>query len=100
MPDTTRPPTGLKHHSAPTPALPPVPEGGGAATALEVNGGAVKLDALGPMVVGVDGTLQRIANWNAMTKKEQAATLRIIAARNRERRERLAAQQSAVPGVS
>ncbi len=50
------------------------------------NGGAtIKLDHLGPMVVNVDGTLSRIANWTAMADIEKENTLRIIARRNQER---------------
>ncbi|KAG2126253.1 uncharacterized protein EDB93DRAFT_1097176 [Suillus bovinus] len=44
---------------------------------------AIKLDALGPMVVNSDGTLSRIANWEKMSKEEKDRTIRVVAARNR-----------------
>jgi len=55
-------------------------------TNLSVNSEtAVKLDALGPMVVNSDGTLSRIANWDGMTEAERERTLRVLSARNKIR---------------
>lgn len=54
-------------------------------TVIEVNGAAVMLDKLGPMVVGRDGMLSRIANWGEMTKIERDNTLRILCKRNQLR---------------
>ncbi len=54
-------------------------------TTVEVNGKAVMLDKLGPMVVGRDGTLSRIANWGEMTEIERQNTLRILGKRNQLR---------------
>ncbi|CAG8982257.1 hypothetical protein HYALB_00004491 [Hymenoscyphus albidus] len=56
-------------------------------TQLDMSHGSttVKLDHLGPMVVGADGTLSRITNWEGMTDGEKKATLRIIGKRNQER---------------
>ena len=54
-------------------------------TTVEVNGKAVMLDQLGPMVVGRDGTLSRIANWGEMTQIERQNTLRILGKRNQLR---------------
>lgn len=56
---------------------------------------SVKLDHLGPMVVNVDGTLSRIANWEAMAEIEKNATIRIIGKRNRERLEVLKTEAKA-----
>lgn len=58
---------------------------------LDMSNGntSVKLDHLGPMVVGVDGTLARVSNWEEMTANEQKATLRIIGKRNKDRLEAL-----------
>ncbi|KAK4239043.1 hypothetical protein C8A03DRAFT_32898 [Achaetomium macrosporum] len=50
-----------------------------------VNGQAVALDNLGPMVVGRDGTVSRIANWPEMTEIERQNTLRILCKRNQLR---------------
>ncbi|KAJ1446285.1 hypothetical protein M885DRAFT_547085 [Pelagophyceae sp. CCMP2097] len=52
---------------------------------LHVDGEAVQLDYLGPMVVGKDGTVARITNWPEMTEAERERTLRIITKRNRQR---------------
>ncbi|KIJ42021.1 hypothetical protein M422DRAFT_780198 [Sphaerobolus stellatus SS14] len=47
--------------------------------------GAMKFDALGPLVVNSDGTLSRIANWPNMTSEERERTMRVLGARNRLR---------------
>ena len=73
---------------APLPGLPAPGEGeaGDASmTTVEVNGKPVMLDQLGPMVVGRDGSLSRIANWGEMTELEQQNTLRILGKRNQVR---------------
>jgi len=49
------------------------------------EGGSVKLDHLGPMVVNQDGTLSRISNWNKMSDDEQKNTVRVIGKRNQQR---------------
>lgn len=49
----------------------------------------LKLDHLGPMVIAVDGTVSRIANWGEMAEIEKRNTLRIIGKRNRQRLEAL-----------
>ncbi|KAI8610517.1 hypothetical protein BC830DRAFT_1045971, partial [Chytriomyces sp. MP71] len=46
---------------------------------------SVTLDHLGPIVVGTDGTMQRIANWDAMTEAERSTTMRVVAKRNAQR---------------
>ncbi|KAL2144324.1 hypothetical protein VTI28DRAFT_9232 [Corynascus sepedonium] len=75
----------------PLPAL-PSPEtataaGGddGGVRTVQVNGQAVALDALGPMVVNRDGTVSRIANWPEMSAIERENTLRILCKRNQLR---------------
>ena len=67
------------------PALPAPGEGDGDNTVIEVNGAAVALDKLGPMVIGRDGTVSRIANWGEMTDIERRNTLRILGKRNQLR---------------
>lgn len=52
---------------------------------MRVNGAPIALDALGPMVIGRDGTLSRIANWPEMTSFERNNTLRILGKRNQLR---------------
>ncbi|KAM6477828.1 hypothetical protein HDV62DRAFT_394818 [Trichoderma sp. SZMC 28011] len=56
-------------------------------TTIDVSGSGttVKLDALGPMVVNVDGTMSRISNWDKMADIEKENTLRIIGKRNQQR---------------
>lgn len=58
------------------------------------EGSTVKLDALGPMVVNVDGTLSRISNWDGMTEMEQKNTLRVLGKRNKQRLEALKAKEA------
>ncbi|EIM22714.1 hypothetical protein WALSEDRAFT_63343 [Wallemia mellicola CBS 633.66] len=60
---------------------------------LEVNGGSVSLDHLGPMVVNSDGTLSRINNWEGLSQIEKDKTLRLIVKRNRQRLESLKQQE-------
>lgn len=45
----------------------------------------MKLDSLGPVVVGKDGAVSHIANWGGMTSAEQEKTLVFVAERNKER---------------
>lgn len=52
---------------------------------LDVNGGLIRFDSLGPMVVNSDGTLSRISNWAEMTEIERARTIRVLVARNKIR---------------
>ena len=54
-------------------------------TTVEVNGAAVTLDHLGPMIVNRDGTLARVANWPEMTEHERMMTLRVLGKRNQLR---------------
>lgn len=74
-----------------------LPEISSNSTQLDMSNGdtSVKLDHLGPMVVNVDGTLSRIANWEAMAEIEKNATIRIIGKRNRERLEVLKTEAKA-----
>lgn len=51
-----------------------------------LNGPALALEGLGPVVVHTDGSISRIENWSKMTNAEQAATRRIIGKRNELRR--------------
>ncbi|KIW06334.1 uncharacterized protein PV09_02797 [Verruconis gallopava] len=65
------------------------------ATKLDASSGygTARFDALGPVVVNVDGTLSRITNWDKMADIERKNTLRILAKRNKERLDSLKAQQ-------
>jgi predicted Fe-S protein YdhL (DUF1289 family) len=51
------------------------------------------LDSLGPFVIGKDGSLSRITNWNKMTETEQSVAWKRIAKRNKERRDLLLEKQ-------
>ena len=80
------------------PAPRPAAEGDAPVRTIDLSSGAsVSLDALGPVVVNVDGTLCRIGNWAAMTPGEQATTQRLISARNNQRLAALRAQQTLAP---
>ncbi|KAI0998826.1 hypothetical protein K3495_g9370 [Podosphaera aphanis] len=67
------------------PALPSTEHG----IKMDMSSGnaSVSLDHLGPIVVGTDGTMSRISNWDQMTEMEQKNTLRIISKRNQVRLE-------------
>ena len=67
----------------------PAPEG---ARTLPV-GSSIALDELGPIIVGEDGSLRRIANWFSLSKREQEVALRRLGARNKRRLADLASQQ-------
>ena len=73
-----------------------LPEAPANSTQLDMSTGGttVSLDHLGPMVVNVDGTMSRIANWDKMAEIEKKNTLRIIGKRNKDR---LAALKAAAP---
>ncbi|KAH7347337.1 hypothetical protein B0T11DRAFT_291173 [Plectosphaerella cucumerina] len=60
-------------------------------TTLKV-GSTATMDALGPVVINVDGTISRINNWAELSEIEKQNTLRILGKRNRERREVLLAK--------
>jgi predicted Fe-S protein YdhL (DUF1289 family) len=59
---------------------------------LTLAGEKVALDDLGPLIVGVDGSLGRIGNWGSLTEAERQVASRRLAGRNKER---LAALQEA-----
>ncbi|KAM3490426.1 hypothetical protein MY3957_006299 [Beauveria namnaoensis] len=56
------------------------------------EGSTVKLAALGPLVVNVDGTVARIANWKEMTAVERETTVRMVGRRNEKRLDALRKQ--------
>lgn len=67
----------------PTPSLPsPCPAGE-----------KLALDDLGPLIVAVDGSLRRIANWATLSEAERATALRRLGQRNRQRLATLEEQQ-------
>ncbi|KAI9329158.1 hypothetical protein BDR26DRAFT_807966 [Obelidium mucronatum] len=76
-------------------ALPYKPQEGADPSELTV-GGSVTLDHLGPIVVGVDGSMQRITNWDTLTEAERKNTMRVVAKRNKQRLEQLALAEVAV----
>jgi hypothetical protein len=45
------------------------------------------LSNLGPIIINLDGTMARIPNWLELTEHEQAKTMRVIAKRNKVRKE-------------
>lgn len=64
----------------------PAPEDSRQAVTLDCSTGEmVVMEALGPVIVNIDGTLARISNWNEMMVVEQAVARRRVAKRNIER---------------
>lgn len=53
------------------------------------SSGVLKLDELGPIIIGEDGSMQRISNWNSLSDMEKKNALRLIAKRNKDRLQRL-----------
>lgn len=70
----------------------------GAVQSLEL-GSKIPLDHLGPAIVGEDGTLRRIANWDRLSDQEKKVAWRRIAARNNQRLAVLRAQEDAAGGA-
>eukprot|EP01137_Pigoraptor_chileana_P032232 Opistho-2@21289 len=63
---------------------------------VEIKVGETKvLDHMGPLVVDVDGSLKRIANWDSMTEAEREVAHRRLTARNKARLEKLRAAAEA-----
>lgn len=58
-------------------------------------GETIRFEDMGPIILNVDGTTRRIANWDKMTDQEQKATWRRISKRNEERRKQLLQQAEA-----
>jgi len=58
------------------------------------------LGELGPMVLQMDGSYKRVANFAQMTAEEKERTLRVVAKRNAKRAQKLLRQQAAVEGGS
>ncbi|KAL4443024.1 hypothetical protein ABPG77_008515 [Micractinium sp. CCAP 211/92] len=71
------------------PAPGDVTRGRGGAAQLGLGQGPVQMDHLGPLVIGDDGSVSRIANWDKLTEREREVALRRLTARNRERLARL-----------
>jgi hypothetical protein len=72
------------------------PSIGGSADVVEEVGDehSAKLDALGPIILNTDGTMGRISNWTQFTETERAQALRLVAARNKKRKEALLRERS------
>ena len=49
----------------------------------------VKMDNLGPIILNSDGTMSRINGWENLTEGERERSLRLIAKRNKARKESL-----------
>ena len=64
-------------------------------THIEVGGASTKLDALGPVVVGKDGSLGLVSGWAEMSEQEREAAQRTLARRNAKRLEILQAEAEA-----
>lgn len=72
------------------PALPEKVEARPTSTrSVTVNGEALQLDELGPIVIHEDGRIGRLSNWQEMTDHEKKLTLDFVAKRNKKRREAL-----------
>ncbi|KAI0156573.1 hypothetical protein GGR57DRAFT_463860 [Xylariaceae sp. FL1272] len=84
----------MEPHDLPKGSILALPESSsnGDTTELAV-GSSVRFDGLGPVVVNVDGSLSRIANWDKMSAIEKDNTYRIIGKRNAARRAALLSRQ-------
>ena len=51
------------------------------------------LESVGPLVVGVDGSLSRIQNWSLMNQTERDAAFRLLGKRNKARLSKLRQEQ-------
>ena len=60
----------------------------------------VSLEDLGPIAVGADGSMHRIANWNELSQQERVAAQRALAKRNAKRLARLKEQAASPKGGS
>jgi len=56
------------------------------------------LSDLGPIIINLDGTMARIPNWLELTEHERAKTMRVIAKRNKVRKEALLEAAAAAEG--
>ena len=56
------------------------------------------LSNLGPIIINLDGTMARIPNWLELTEHEQAKTMRVIAKRNKVRKEAMLEAAAAAEG--
>ena len=56
-----------------------------------MGGPALALDALGPIVIGSDGSTSRILGWAEKMAEEQELALRLVGKRNAKRLAALAA---------
>lgn len=56
-------------------------------------GETIRFEEMGPIILNLDGTTRRIANWDQMTEHEQKVSWRRISKRNEERRQLLLQQQ-------
>ena len=56
-------------------------------------GETIRFEEMGPIILNMDGTTRRIANWDQMTEHEQQVSWRRISKRNEERRQLLLKQQ-------
>lgn len=83
-------------------ALPaPCDAAGGGGRGIQLGlGESVQMDHVGPMVVGQDGSLSRIANWDKLNEREREIALRRITARNRERLAELRAEPGQPQGAA
>ena len=54
----------------------------------------IKIDKLGPIIINSDGTMSRIENWANLSDRERENSLRLIAKRNKLRREALQAKEN------
>ncbi|EFN59439.1 hypothetical protein CHLNCDRAFT_15581, partial [Chlorella variabilis] len=77
--------------SAPLP--PPAAEHPAATVSHPSAGEKLALEDLGPLIVAADGSLRRIANWQALSEGERQVALRRLAKRNKERLAGLQGQQ-------
>ena len=72
--------------------LPPSDEQNNSIPTIKL-GETLSFEAMGPIIINVDGSTRRIDNWDAMTEAEQKVAWRRISKRNEERRKQLLEKQ-------
>jgi predicted Fe-S protein YdhL (DUF1289 family) len=78
----------LLQSSGSIPLLPPPGENDKNLPVLKL-GETISFEEMGPIILNVDGTTRRIANWDDMTEQERETTWRRIKKRNEQRRQHL-----------
>ena len=56
----------------------------------------IKMSSLGVIIINSDGTMSKIPNWHELSEGERKTAMRVLARRNKKRKEALLAQQAEI----